>query len=198
MELTASSLAASAFRVIPLRPRAVGRRRDVGPFVLVYAMLLALDQYIIMAHHHNHWVAQYLATLPIISPSTLLTLWWSLALLSHLALVWSAQWSVRVKAWVGYYPYTLNVEQTMRLISQRHQLPTHALVQSLQEEHFAGEIVELVVQQLEPTTTTTSSSSSSSSSESRQMNLTEIDEDDDEKIEKDTATTTTRCCCGRF
>ena len=109
-----------AFRISPLIQRSIPMRLDVGPFVVIYAVLVAID-----------------TSNMSISESFMFTLLWAAALIAHLAVVLSCQWKVSHNATVGFH--RSRVSQTGSVKQW-----TNCLVESLQES-VGGETVSGIV-----------------------------------------------------
>ena len=117
-----------AYSITPLIQRTVWTRLDVGPFLLLYAILFAVDQ------QNEREEEQSSSSSSSFNNSNLwTTVAWALTLLLHLSIVLLCQWRTAVKATVAYArcPTTTSAVETPKKAFFPHSW-THCLVESRQ------------------------------------------------------------------
>lgn len=109
------------FRITPLVERSIPLRLDFGPFILLYAVLIAID-----------------TSEMSLAESFILSVAWAAGLMLHLSVVLFCQWKISTKATVGFHRVGPSSP------SIRSNQWTHCLVESVQES-VGGEIVAGIV-----------------------------------------------------
>jgi hypothetical protein len=150
---SSTTTASSSFRIEPLTERSIWTRYDVGPFLVVYMILIALDKKIQEQEFNLSWfqtttvvatptpapgdgiIESLLVIVTKVSPRTILTILFVITLVLQLVIALFCQWNVHFCSYIGYYRSSSN-NKKMETKSYRHW--THCYVSSTSSSSGGG------------------------------------------------------------